>query len=263
MIYERLILMRDLLAEDGSIYVHCDERVNYFLRLSCREVFGANFFINEIIWQRTNAHNMVGRYYARVHDTVLLFTKSDDYIWNKQYGEFGENQLKEYRPDAQGRLYTGQDLTVSSKSTTRQFTWRGIKPPANRAWAFSHEKLEELWANGKIIVGKQGTPILRGLKVYLDERPGVKLTTLWYDVGRVGNTASERLFYPTQKPESLLERVVKASSNEGDLVADFFVGSGTTAAVAEKLGRKWIATRPRQIRHSHHAQAPDRRPART
>jgi DNA modification methylase len=242
MIYERLVLMRDLLSNDGSIYVHCDDRVNAFLKLALSEVFGQDFFVNEIIWQRTNAHNMEGRYFARVHDTIFFFSRSKQYVWNRQYGEFEEKQLKEYRPDENGRLYTGQDLTVSSKSQSRQFEWRGVTPPSNRAWAFSPEKLEELWAEGKIIVGKSGTPILRGLKVYLDERPGVKLTTLWFDVGRVGNTSGERIDYPTQKPEALLDRIIKASSNEGDLVADFFCGSGTTAAVAEKLGRKWIVT---------------------
>jgi len=241
MIYERLALMRDLLAEDGSIYVHCDDRVNGFLKIVLSEIFGPNMFVNEIIWQRTNAHNMEGRYFARVHDTILFYSRSPQYTWNRQYGEFGENQLKEYRPDPDGRLYTGQDLTVSSKSVGRQFEWRGIKPPSNRAWAFSFNKLEELFENGKIIIGRSGEPILRGLRVYLDERPGVKLTTLWHDVGRVGNTSAERLDYPTQKPEALLERIVKGSTNEKDLVADFFTGSGTTAAVAEKLGRRWIA----------------------
>jgi DNA modification methylase len=242
MIYERLILMRDLLAEDGSIYVHCDDRVNALLKTAIGEVFGFDSFVNEVIWRRTNAHNMIGRYYARVHDTILFFGSGRHYVWNRQYGEFGESQLREYRPDENGRLFTGQDLTVSSKSTGRQFEWRGTKPPPNRAWAFSLEKLEELFAENKIIVGRDGKPILRGLKVFLDERPGVKITTLWTDVGRVGNTSDERIDYPTQKPESLLSRIIRASSNPGDLVADFFCGSGTTAAVAEKLGRKWICT---------------------
>lgn len=242
MIYERLALIKDLLASDGSLYVHCDDRVNGYLKSILNELFGPDSFINELIWQRTNAHNMVGKYFARVHDTVLLYSKSKSYTWNKQFGEFGDSQLKEYRKDNDGRLFTGQDLTVSSKSVGRQFEWRGVKPPSNRAWAFSLEKLEELFSDGKILVGREGKPILRGLKVYLDERPGVKLTTLMTDVGRVGNTSGERLDYPTQKPESLLERFLLASSNEGDLVGDFFCGSGTTAAVAERLGRKWITT---------------------
>ena len=242
MIYERLILMRDLMHSEGSIYAHCDDRVNNLLKSAMTEVFGTGNFHNEVIWQRTNAHNMIGKYFARINDSIHFFTRSDRYTWNQQYRAFEENQLKEYRPDENNRMYTGQDLTVSSTSSSRQFEWRGVKPPPNRAWAFSLEKLEELLTAGKIILGKSGSPILRGLKVYLDERPGVKMTALWDDVGRVGNTSGERLDYPTQKPEGLLERILKASSNEGDLVADFFCGSGTTAAVAEKLGRKWIAT---------------------
>jgi len=238
--YETALLLRELLSEQGSVYIHLDDHVVHYAKAVMDEVFGYENAINEIIWQRTNAHNMIGKYFARVHDTILFYSRSSKYTWNRQYGEFGENQLKEYRPDANGRLFTGQDLTVSSKSATRQFEWRGIKPPANRAWAFSLEKLEELFAEGKIIIGKNGTPILRGLKVYLDERPGVKLTTLWYDIGRVGNTSAERIDYPTQKPEALLERIIKASSNEGDIILDCFCGSGTTAVVAEKLNRKWI-----------------------
>lgn len=240
MIYERLVLLRDLLTEDGSIYVHCDDRVNSYIKLALAEVFGSDRFVNELVWQRTNAHNMIGRYFARVHDTILYYSKGPNYIWNKQFGDFGENQLKEYRPDENGRLFTGQDLTVSSKSASRQDEWRGVRPPPNRAWAFSVEVREQLWGEGKIIRGKDGKPILRGLKVYLDERPGVKLTTLWTDVGRVGNTSAERIDYPTQKSEALIERILLASSNPGDIIADVFVGSGTTAAVAEKLGRKWI-----------------------
>jgi adenine-specific DNA-methyltransferase len=240
MIADRLILMRDLLSDDGSLYIHADDHVSHYIKPIADEVFGQENFINEIVWQRTNAHNMVGRYFARVHDVLLFYTKSPSYTWNKQYADFEENQLGEYRPDVDGRLFTGQDLTVSSRSKGRQFTWRKVKPPANRAWAFSEQKLDELWDEGKIITKADGTPRLRGLKVFLDERPGKKITTLWTDVGRVGNTSQERLDYATQKPESLLERVINASSNEDDLVADFFCGSGTTLAVAEKLGRRWI-----------------------
>ena len=133
-------------------------------------------------------------------------------------------------------------MTFSSANPGRQFEWRGAKPPSNRSWGYPLEKLEELWAQGLILTKQDGTPRLDGLKVYLDETKGKSLTTLWDDVGRIGNTSSERLGYPTQKPEALIERIIKASSNEGDLIADFFCGSGTTAAVAEKLGRKWITS---------------------
>ncbi|MCO6433801.1 site-specific DNA-methyltransferase [Nitrosomonas nitrosa] len=242
MIYERLILMRDLLAEEGSIYVHCDWRVNAFIRLVLEEVFGKEQFQNEIVWIRTNAHNMQTQGYARSQETIFFVSKSKVFTFNEQRTDYGDAQLSRYKQDETGRLYTGRDMTFSSVNPSRQFEWRGTKPPSNRSWGYPLEKLEELWAQGRILTKQDGTPRLDGLKVYLDETKGKPLTTLWSDVSRIGNTSSERLGYPTQKPEALLERIIKASSNEGDLIADFFCGSGTTAAVAEKLGRKWIAS---------------------
>ncbi len=242
MIYERLALMRDLLAEDGSIYVHCDWRVNAYIRLVLEEVFGRERFQNEITWLRTNAHNMKTHGYVRSQETIFFSAKSSVIIFNEQRTGYGDAQLSRYKEDESGRLYTGRDMTFSSVNPGRQFEWRGTKPPSNRSWGYSLEKLEELWAQGLILTKKDGTPRLDGLKVFLDETEGSPLTTLWDDVSRIGNTSSERLGYPTQKPEALLQRIIQASSNEGDLVADFFCGSGTTAAVAEKLGRKWIAT---------------------
>ena len=242
MIYERLVLMRDLLANDGSIYVHCDWRVNSYLRLIIDEIFGADRFLNEIAWLRTNAHNMGTKGYVRSQDTILFTSKSDQWIFNDQFTEYGEAQIGRYKKDETGRLFTGRDLTFSSVNSNRQFEWRGSKPPSNRSWGYSLEKLEELWHQGRILTKKDGTPRLDGLKVFLDETSGKPLTTIWDDIGRVGNTAAERIGYPTQKPEALLERIIKASSNEGDLVADFFCGSGTTLSVAEKLGRKWIGS---------------------
>ena len=242
MIYERLVLMRDLLAEEGSVYVHCDWRVNSLVRLVLDEVFGREQFQNEITWIRTNAHNMQTQGYARSQETIFFASKSNAFIFNEQRTDYGDAQLSRYKKDENGRLYTGRDMTFSSVNPGRQFEWRGSKPPSNRSWGYPLEKLEELWAQGRILTKQDGTPRLDGLKVYLDETKGKPLTTLWDDVGRIGNTSSERLGYPTQKPEALLERIIKASSNEGDLVADFFCGSGTTAAVAEKLGRKWIVS---------------------
>jgi len=242
MIYERLILMRDLLAVDGSIYVHCDWRVTALIRLALDEIFGADNFRNEIVWIRTNAHNMATKGFGRAQDTIYFASRSNRFTFNEQFTEYGDAQLSRYKKDETGRLYTGRDLTFSGANPNRQFEWRGTTPPANRCWGSSLEKLEELWAQGRILTKQDGTPRLDGLKTYLDETRGKSLTTIWDDVGRVSNTGNERLDYPTQKPEALLERIVKVSSNEGDLVADFFCGSGTTAAVAEKLGRKWICT---------------------
>ncbi len=242
MIYERLVLMRDLLAEDGSIYVHCDWRVNAYIRLALEEVFGREQFQNEITWLRTNAHNMQTQGYVRSQETIFFVAKSEAFIFNEQRTDYGDAQLSRYKKDESGRLYTGRDMTFSSVNPSRQFEWRGTKPPSNRSWGYSLEKLEDLWAQGRILTKQDGTPRLDGLKVYLDETKGKPLTTLWDDVGRIGNTSSERLGYPTQKPEALLERIIKASSNENDIVADFFCGSGTTLAVAEKLGRKWVGS---------------------
>jgi len=242
MIYERLVLMRDLLTEDGSIYVHCDWRVNSHIRLVLDEVFGTNVMRNELVWQRTNAHNMKTKGYIRSNDTIWYYTKSEKYTYNEQYTEYGAKQLARYKEGEDGRLYTGRDLTFSGRSATRQFEWRGTEPPNNRAWGADLEQLEAWWAEGRILLKQDGTPRLDGLKVFLDETKGKRLTANWNDIGRVGNTSDERIDYPTQKPEALLERILKASSNEGDLVADFFCGSGTMAAKAEKLGRKWIAS---------------------
>ena len=241
MIYERLILMRDLLAEDGSIYVHCDWRVNSYIRLALDEVFGLNMMRNELVWQRTNAHNMKTKGFIRSNETLWYYTKSEDFTYNEQYTEYSNKQLARYKKDEAGRLFTGRDLTFSGKSISRQFEWRGTKPPENRCWGADLEQLERWWDEGRILLKQDGTPRLDGLKVYLDETKGKRLTANWNDIGRVGNTSDERIDYPTQKPEALLERIIKASSNEGDLIADFFCGSGTTVAVAEKLGRKWIA----------------------
>ncbi len=241
MIYERLILMRDLMTQDGSIYVHCDWRVNTLIRLALEEVFGRDTFQNEIVWIRTNAHNMQTRSYVRSQDTIFFASKSKKFLFNEQRTEYGDAQLGRYKKDENGRLYTGRDMTFSSSNPSRQFQWRGTKPPSNRSWGYPIEKLEDLWTRNLILTKADGTPRLDGLKTYLDETKGKPVTTVWDDVGRVANTAAERLDYPTQKPEALLERIIRASSNEGDLIADFFVGSGTTAAVAERLGRKWIA----------------------
>ena len=242
MIYERLILIRDLLAENGSIYVHCDWRVNSYLRLVMDEVFGKEGYKNEIIWVRTSSHNMKSKGFIKSNDHIYFYSKGQNFLFNQQYRSYGEAQLKRYKVDTDGRLYKAENLTFSTRNPSRQFEWRGTKPPENRSWGASFEQLEQWWAEGRILKKKDGTPRMDGLKFFLEDMEGNPLTTSWDDIQRVGNTSDERINYPTQKPETLLERIIKISSNEGDLVADFFCGSGTTAAVAEKLGRKWIVS---------------------
>ena len=197
MIYERLILMRDLLAEDGSIYVHCDWRVNSHIRLALDEVFRNNFE-REVIWSfdTKSGYKSAVKNWIRSHDTILFYSKNHDRkIFNKQFTPYDDKYLERFkRVDADGRKYRDD---------------RG---------------------NGK--------------KQYLDELQGIAVPDVWRDIKSFQQdaTSDEYLNYPTQKREALLERIIKTSSNEGDLVADFFCGSGTTAAVAEKLGRKWIVT---------------------
>ncbi len=243
MIYERLILMRDLLAKDGSIYVHCDWRVSGYIRLVMDEVFNKQKFANEVIWKRQSAHSGSNQC-GMVHDTIFYFRKGGDYIWNVVLTEPSPDYIEQFFDQIEsetGRQYARGDLTGAGRTMGDSGKpWRGIDPSSKgRHWAYSHAELDRLDAEGKIHWPTSGVP---RLKRYADEFEGVKLQDVWTDIKLIHNQSSERLGYTTQKPEALLERIIKASSNEGDLVADFFCGSGTTAAVAEKLGRKWIVS---------------------
>lgn len=197
MMYERLKLMHNLLADNGSIYVHCDWRVSPIMRLICDDVFGLSNFQREIIWSfdTKSGYKSAVDNFIRSHDTILFYSKSRSRIFNKQYLPYSEEYKERFKKiDKDGRAYRDD---------------RGS-----------------------------------GVKQYLDELKGISVPDVWSDIKSFQQDATslEYLNYPTQKPEALLERIIKASSNEGDLIADFFCGSGTTAAVAEKLGRKWITT---------------------
>lgn len=238
--YERIVILRELMSPRASIYLHCDYRRSHYLKLILDEVLGDENFVNEIIWVRTNSHNMRSKGFVRSNDHIIYYSKGSDFIFNDQFQPYGESQLNEYRPDENGRLYTTRDLTFSSANKNRQFEWHSTVPPPNRSWGASKEQLDKWLAEGRIILGRDGKAKMRGLKIYLDEAKGAPLTTNWNDIIRVGNTSGERLDYPTQKPETLLERIIKTSSNPGDIVFDCFMGSGTTQAVAMKLGRRFI-----------------------
>lgn len=244
MIYERLLIMRDLMHSEGSIYVHCDWRVNAFLRTIMGEIFGPNNFVNQLCWRRTTAHGDAkqgAQHFDTVDDTILFFAKSDEYkIWNTQYVPFSDEQIEQQynKKESDGRRYRLVTPTAAKPGGDTSYPWKGVTPPQGRYWAYSKGKMEEFDKQGKLYYSNTGQPYI---KYYLDDRPGVAASTIWADM-LLAPTAKERVDYPTQKPEKLLERIIKASSNEGDLVADFFCGSGTTAAVAEKHGRKWIAS---------------------
>ena len=236
----RLVELHRVLKSTGSFYLHCDPTASHYLKIILDQIFGVQNFQNEIVWERTNAHNMKARYYSKIHDLLLFYSKGDSYTWNKQYTEYSDTQLSRYKADENGRLYTGRDLTMSTIMESRNFEWRGTRPASHRSWGASLDQLEEWYAAGRILLKKDGTPRLDGLKVYLDELPGKQVPSIWNDIPRIGNTSKERLGYPTQKPLALLERVIKTSSNKGDVVLDAFAGCGTTIEAAATLNRQWI-----------------------
>ena len=241
MMANRLLELHRVLKPTGSLYLHCDPTASHYLKIIMDGVFGKEHFLNEIIWQRTNAHNTAGQY-GRVHDTILFYSKGPTHTWNDPKTEYGEAQLARYKKEeGTGRLYTFQDMTAARpNSDSGKFEWRGTMPSQGRGWGYTLEQLEEWWAAGLIGVKRDGTPRMDGLKVYLDEMPGKPMISVWTDVPRISNTSAERLGYPTQKPLALLERIINASSNEGDVVLDPFCGCGTAVHAAQKLGRQWI-----------------------
>lgn len=238
MMFERLTLMDSLLAEDGSIYVHLDPNVSPAIRLVCDQIFGVDAFRNEIVWKRTSSHSRLRRY-GPVHDVLLYYCKGDDPPWNPQYTPYDQSYIDDFYRHVEedtGRRYRLSDLTA--RRPGGRYLWKGEPPPGNRFWGYSEDRMIEFEREGRLVYSKRGIP---SYKRYLDEMPGQLIQDVWTDIAPIASLASERLGYATQKPEELVERIVKASSSEGDLVADFFAGSGTTPAVAERLGRDWIA----------------------
>jgi len=243
MIYERLVLMRDLLAEDGSIYVHIEPDVGNYVRAVLDEVFGKGSLRTEIAWKRTSSHGNVSRTYGEIWESIYFYTKSKEkWVWEQQFVPYDNSYIESHLTglEEDGRRYTTSDLVNPGYRPNLCYEYKGYKPHRN-GWKISLEKMKELDREGRLYFPGNPDGRIR-LKRYLDETPGQVAQNLWIDISPINSQALEAQGYATQKPEALLERIIKASSNEGDLIADFFCGSGTTAAVAEKLGRKWIAT---------------------
>ena len=255
MIYERLKLMHGLLADDGSIYVHCDWRVSSYIRLALEEVFGSENYVNEIIWQCTDPKNNVTNSLGKIHHSIFFFAKNkEDKVFNIIRTEHSESADKEYSYELQknqvirkGRIldleqntrdsilrFKLENTTAPKYTASRRFEWHGYMPKTG--WRYGRVKMDEFFDKGLILL-KNGKATSRCHIKYLDDMKGIPLQSIWQDTGSMKGGQGE---YPTEKPERLLERVIRVSSNEGDLIADFFCGSGTTLAVAEKLGRKWI-----------------------
>jgi adenine-specific DNA-methyltransferase len=239
MLYERVILLRDLLAPNGSIYVHIGPSIGPVVKPLLDELFGRLGPSAEITWKRVTAHGDSKRW-GVVHDNIFWKTKSTGFVWNPQYEKYSDEYLtsKYSHTTKDGRRYRLDNITSPNPRPNMMYEWRGNKPP-RLGWRYELETMEKLYAEGRIEMPRKegGRPQLRR---FLDEMPGVPVGTVWTDINPVNSQANEDTGYDTQKPESLLERILQTSSDPGDLVADFFCGSGTTLAVAEKLGRKWI-----------------------
>lgn len=245
MLRARLVLLRDLLAETGSIYVHLDRRASHYAKILLDEIFGYECFRNEITWRRANAHSDPHRF-GSITDSILFYARSaradvppyfrdvhvpysTDYV-RSHFHKIERKTGRRYRlvPLDAPRHGDGGNLV---------YEWRGRWPAPTRTWAYKREQMEELEAQGRIVYTGRGTPTLRR---YLDESPGLVLQSLWDDIPPVNPMARERLGYPTQKPVALLERILRASCPPGGLVLDCFAGSGTTCEAAERAGARWI-----------------------
>jgi site-specific DNA-methyltransferase (adenine-specific) len=239
MMAPRLGELQRVLKPTGSLYLHCDPSAGHYLKVLLDAVFGPQHFRNEIIWRRTGTHNDARRF-ASVHDCILYYGRSRTVTWNSQHLPHRERYVKShYRPDANGRLYRLDNIIRSASlgpCPSLVYEYKGYTPPV-WGWRVRREKLEAIDAAGRLTWSASGVPYLIR---YLDEQKGAAMPSVWDDIPPVNSQAAERLGYATQKPEALLERILRASSNPGDTVLDPFCGSGSTVAVAQRLGRRWL-----------------------
>lgn len=242
MMAARLVEMHRVLKPTGSLYLHCDPTASHYLKAVLDAIFGPENFVNEIVWQRTGAHSDAkqgSKHYGRVNDVILFYAKSGDYIWNPQHLPHAEAYIKSHYPYVEpetGRHYGLWDITGPGGAAkgNPHYEIFGM----TKYWRYSREKMGEKIKIGRVIQPRPGA--IPREKRYLDESAGVPLDTNWTDISPINSQAAERLGYPTQKPLALLERIIQASSNPGDVVLDPFCGCGTTIAAAQKLGRRWI-----------------------
>lgn len=233
--YENLMAIKSVMSEDASIYVHLDYHIGHYVKILMDEIFGEENFRNEIVWKRSTAHNdSTG--FANLHDNIFYYSKSSNLYFETPMVPYSEEYISNYynKQDEDGRKFLDRDLSAKGlKGSGYSYTWKGKEG----YWRCPITTMERLEKEGRIYYTSNGTP---RYKQYLDEMEGVPAQDLWVDIFAVNSQAEERVDYATQKPEALLERIIKASSNEGMLVADFFGGSGVAAAVAHKLNRRFI-----------------------
>ncbi len=235
----RLVELHRVLKPTGSLYLHCDPTASHYLKLVLDQIFGPANFRNEIVWKRTTAHNDPKRF-GRIHDVLLFYSKVDKPTWNSVFVSYDSDYIETYYryTDEAGKNFLSRDLTAPSHgSDSGQYEWRGKYPPKGRMWAYTKENMGRLEAEGRIFYTKNGYP---RLKQYLEDMPGMPAQSIWTDVLNIRSWHRETLGYETQKPLALLERIIKASSNEGDVVLDPFCGCGTAVVAAQKLNRRWL-----------------------
>lgn len=230
--YENLMAIRSVMSENASIYVHLDYHIGHYVKILLDEIFGEDNFRNEIIWQRVYSHNDTNRY-GHIHDVIFFYSMNDEFHWRTQYTPYDDKYLRMYSmDDGDGRKYKVEN-TLGPGGRGSTYEWNGL----TRTWRYSRETMQKLHDEGLLYYTSSGFP---KKKIYLEEMPGKPIQSIWTDINLIAGQAKELVDYATQKPEALLERIIHASSNEGMVVADFFGGSGVTAAVAAKTGRKFI-----------------------
>src|SRR6266540_6146566 len=239
----RLVELERVLKPSGSIYLHCDPAAGHYLKVIMDAVFGPKNFVNQIVWKRSSAHSDVtqgAKHFGRIQDLILFYGKSSQRAWTPVYGPYDESYTDSFYRHVEhqtGRRYRLGDLTAAKPGGDTLYEWKGVKPYKGRYWAYSKQKMAEFEAQGRLVYSRSGMP---QYKRYLDEMPGQLAQDIWDDIRPVGPGTKERLGYPTQKPLELLERIILASSNPGEIVLDPFCGCGTAVHAAQRLGRHWI-----------------------
>ena len=240
--YPRLVLMRELLSEQGSIYVHIDWHIGHYMKVLLDDIFGKDNFQNDLIWWKTRVTKDQSGAFGKVYDDILFYTKSKTHIFDPEMLPYRDGYLENYyrfTDEKTGKKYAKIVLTQAGQGQPRRFGDKIIAPPAGKHWIWSQERIDQAMKDDIIVFTNNGIP---NYKKFADDAKGLRPSDLWTDIEPLNPVANERIDYSTQKPEKLLERIIKSSSNKDSVVADFFGGSGTTAAVAEKLGRKWITS---------------------
>ncbi len=238
----RLVELHRVLNSTGSLYLHCDPTASHYLKTLLDAIFGPDRFLSEIIWKRTSAHSSASRP-GPVHDVLLVYAKGPTHKWNQQFQPYDQEYTDLFfeMTDSDGRRWKRMDITGAGiRHGATGLPWRGLDITAKgRHWAYPPDELDKMDAAGRLHWPEKAGGMPR-LKQYMDEMPGVPLQDVWTDIRPLHNLAAERLGYPTQKPEALLERIINASSNPGDVVLDPFCGCGTSIDAAQRLARRWI-----------------------